>query len=140
MRGHEAPGFAILLVVAAAGSAVGEEKQAFLFDFIDGDYVPDVDRDEVGDKHIDFLGCVERFLVVAASCMQIVVTAVVAASGFDLDTPQALAGVEDEVIAFAVAPWFGDSETKGGGFVEESEFGERVSLPIALEVGQGRSG
>ena len=47
--------------------------------------------------------------------MQIVVAVVVVASRLDLDTPQALAGVEDEVIALAVAPWFGDSEAEAGG-------------------------
>ena len=34
----------------------------------------------------------------------------VVASGFDLHTPEALAGVEDEVVAFAIAPGLGDAE------------------------------
>jgi hypothetical protein len=122
LRGHEAPGFAVLLVVAAAGSARWEKEQAFLFDLIDRDYVPDVDGDEVGDKHVDLPGCVERLLVATAVCLQIIVAVVIVASRLDLDTPQALAGIEDEVIAFAVTPGFDDSETEAGGFVEESEF------------------
>jgi hypothetical protein len=101
--------------VAAAGSAVWEKEQAFPFDLIDRDYVPDVDGDEVSDKYVDFVGCVDHLLVAAAVCMQIVVAVVVVASRLDLDTPQALAGVEDEVIALAVAPWFGDSEAEAGG-------------------------
>jgi hypothetical protein len=87
---------------------------------------------------------------------------VVVASGFDLHAPEALAGVEDEVVAFAIAPGLGDSEAEAGGFVKESELGEfaatfgpegsahhgrfhaeagvLVGLPVELEVGQGQGG
>ncbi len=42
-----------------------------------------------------------------------------------------VAGVEDEVVAFAVAVGFGDAEAKAGGDEEEDEFGE---LAAALGV------
>jgi hypothetical protein len=85
--GPEIPGFAVLLVVAAAGSAVWEKEQALLFDLIDRDYVPDVDEDEVSDKHVDLLGCVQRLLVATAVGMQIIVAVVMVACRLDLDTP-----------------------------------------------------
>jgi hypothetical protein len=43
--------------------------------------------------------------------------------GLDLDAEEAAAVVEDEVVAFAVAPGFGDAESEGTGFVEEGGFG-----------------
>ena len=145
--------------MAAAGAPVREKKHDFLFDLFDGDDVPEVDGHEVGDEYVNFRGGVHRLLGVAAACMQIVVTVVMVASGFDLNTPEAVAGVEDEVVAFAIAPGLGDTKAEAGGFVKESEFGDfaatfgpkgsahdgcfhaeagvLVGLPVALEVGQG---
>jgi hypothetical protein len=34
-----------------------------------------------------------------------------------------LAGIEDEVVAFAVSPRLGDAKTKAGGFGEKSSLG-----------------
>ena len=42
---------------------------------------------------------------------------------FDLNAVEAASVVEDEVVAKAVAPGFGDTEFKVGGFVEEAGFG-----------------
>jgi hypothetical protein len=42
--------------------------------------------------------------------------------GLDLDAEEAASVVEDEVVALAVAPGFGDAESEGTGFVEESGF------------------
>jgi hypothetical protein len=110
--------------MATAVSAVRIKEQALLFDLFDRDYVPDVDRNKIRDKNVDFLGGVLALLLIAASSMQVVATFAVVASGLDLHTPQALAGIEDEVVAFAIAPGFGDSEAEAGGFVKESEFGD----------------
>ena len=44
--------------------------------------------------------------------------------GADLHAPEAVAGVEDEVVAVAVSPGLGDAEAEGDGFVHESQFGE----------------
>jgi len=44
-----------------------------------------------------------------------------------------VAGVEDEVVAFAVAVGFGDAEAKAGGDEEEDEFGElAATLGVAI--------
>ncbi len=43
--------------------------------------------------------------------------------GFDLDTPEVLAGIDDEVIALAVANGFVDFETKLRGLEGEGDFG-----------------
>jgi hypothetical protein len=56
--------------------------------------------------------------------MQVVAAFAMVASRLDLYTPEPLTGVEDEVVAFGVAPGFSDSEAEAGGLVEESEFGE----------------
>jgi hypothetical protein len=110
--------------VATAVSAVRIKEQAFLFDLFDRDYVPDVDRNEVSDKKVDFLGCVLGALAIAASSGQVVVTVVMVTSRLDLYTPEALARVKDEVVAFAITPGLGDAEAEAGGFVKESELGD----------------
>jgi hypothetical protein len=51
-------------------------------------------------------------------------------------------GVDDEIIAFAVAVGLGDGEAKSGGLVGEGEFGE-FSAALGVELvkagtGQGR--
>jgi hypothetical protein len=56
--------------------------------------------------------------------MHIVAAFAMVASRPDLYAPEALAGVEDQIVTFAVAPWPGDSETQAGGLVEEGEFGD----------------
>jgi hypothetical protein len=44
-----------------------------------------------------------------------------------------VAGVEDEVVAFAVAVGFGDAEAEAGGDEEEDEFGElAATLGVAF--------
>jgi len=43
--------------------------------------------------------------------------------GLDLDAPEFLAGVEDEVVALAVSPGFGDAEAEAGNFGEECGLG-----------------
>jgi hypothetical protein len=117
-----APGFAVLFVVGMAGASVGIKEQASFSDFLDWDYVPDVDGNEVPDKYVDVFGGVLGLLLITASCMQVVAAFAMVASRLDLDTPESLTGVEDEVVAFGVAPRFGDSEAEAGGLVEEGEF------------------
>jgi hypothetical protein len=70
LRGHEAPGFAVMFVVAAAVSAVGIKEQDFLFDLVDRDDVPGIDGHEIGDEDVNLRGGIHRSLGVAAACMQ----------------------------------------------------------------------
>jgi hypothetical protein len=104
LQGHETPGFTVFFVMAAAAAAVGGKKQPPLLDFVDQDYVPHIDGNEVGDKDVDFLESVLGILLVAASSMQFVTALAMVTSRFHLHAPQAPAGVEDEGAAFAIAP------------------------------------
>jgi hypothetical protein len=52
--------------------------------------------------------------------------------GFDLDAEEAASVVEDEAVAFAVAPGFGDAESERAGFVEEGGF---AALSASFRVG-----
>jgi len=42
---------------------------------------------------------------------------------FHLHPPESRAVIENEVVAFAVGPRFGDAESQAGGFEEEGGFG-----------------
>ena len=64
--------------------------------------------------------------------MDLVAIVVQGLGTFDLDAPDAAAGVEDEVVTLAVAPGLGDGESQAGGFDYEGGFGE---LSGALGVG-----
>jgi hypothetical protein len=66
--------------MAAAISAVGEKEQLFVPDPFDRNYVPDVDRNEVGDEDVDLPGCVLGLFPIAAHSMQAIATIAVMAS------------------------------------------------------------
>jgi L-lactate permease len=63
--------------------------------------------------------------------------------GADRNSPEAAAGVEDEVVAVTVSPGLGDAETEANGFAHKREFGEFSAtlgwLGVAL-VGGGTAG
>src|SRR5580700_3244898 len=74
LRTHQAPGFPILFVMATARSAIREEEQPFVVDLFDRNYVPDIDRNEVGDQDVDLRGCVLALFAIAASSMHVITT------------------------------------------------------------------
>ena len=43
--------------------------------------------------------------------------------GFDLNSPELVSGIENEIVALAVSPGSGDAEAEASGFGEESGFG-----------------
>jgi hypothetical protein len=124
---EEVPGFAVGAEEAvSAGVAFGiEEKAGAVSDDGDGENEPGVLGNDVGDEEVDFGGAVGDGASAGAAMTVDVIEAVEKSSGrFDLDAEEAACGVEDEVVAFAVAVGLGDAEAHGGGFVGEGEFGE----------------
>ena len=69
--------------------------------------------------------------------MDVVSTGAERRGAFYLDTPEARAVVEDEVVALAVGPGFGDAESQAGGFEEEGGFGKVSGLGGVAVCGLG---
>jgi len=119
---QQVPGFAVggeegALARVAAGR---EEDAGAVLDEGDGEDEPGVLGDDVGDEEVDFGGLVGDDAVVgAAMSVDAVEAAHQSGGGFDLDAPEAGSGVEDEVVAFAVAVGLGDVEAERGGFEDE---------------------
>ena len=128
--GQEAPGFAVFFV-ASYGFAVwsGIEREAGARgEGFDWDDVPDTERDDVGYEEVDLVGSVGDVALggpvgVDDAAAIVGVMAEASGGGFDLDAPEMLAGIDDEVIALAVANGFVDSETELRGLEGESDFG-----------------
>ena len=128
--GHLAPGLTIFLKLPFA-FALGIEAQSLSRSERGGGHdVPDVFRDDVGDQEIDFCG---RVGAGAAGVLDAVTAFGEALSGFHLHAPVVVAGVDDEVVALAVAPGFGDTEAEAGGFGEKRGFGD---FPAAFAGGE----
>jgi len=93
----------------------------------DGHDVPEILRNDVGDEEVDLVAGVGGF---PSGSLHAVAGFGVAPSGLDLDAEESVAGVEDEVVAFAVAPGLGDGEAEAGSFGEKSGLGG-FSAPFA---------
>lgn len=106
----------------------------------DGEDIPGVFGDDVGDEEVDLFGGVADFGGAAAEVAggDVIGAVEIASAGLDLDAPElrgaAAGGVEDEVVGFAVAVGLGDGESEGNGFVEEGDFDQ---LSIAFSVADG---
>ena len=109
-------------------------------DLIDRYYVPDIVGNDIGYEEVNLISPV-RFGGVsfaAAGGNNITGTAAGAGSGSYLDAPEALARVEDEVVAFAVSIRLGDAEAKACCLVQEGEFGQfAFSFTISQTSHQG---
>jgi hypothetical protein len=117
---HLAPGFAVDFGdPAARGSLRKEVKLRVLFDDRDRDYIPEIFRDNINGEEIDFAGGIAAII---ASALDRIMRVDKKHGGFDLNAPEAAAGVGDEVVALAVSPDTGDAEAEIGGFGEESGF------------------
>ena len=53
--------------------------------------------------------------------------------GFNLDTEKTASGFDDEVVAVAFTPGFGDAEAEAGSLVEKSGFGD-FAAALAVEI------
>ena len=124
---EEAPGFAVLFEAgtASADVAFGIETEAGAGgEGVGGDYVPEIEREDVGDEDVDVgAGVVAFFLLVGVGGLDLVSVGVEGLGAFDLNAPGARAGVEDEVVTLAVAPGLGDGVSEAGGFDYEGGFG-----------------
>jgi len=119
--GHLAPGFAVDVADGAAASPLRKEINLLVkLRHGYGDHVPEVLGDDVDGDEVDFIGGIAA---IVAPTFDDIMRVDEAARGFDLDSPEFVAGVEDEVVALAVSPGPGDSEAEACGFGEESGFG-----------------
>ena len=122
---HQPPGFAVVLVfVAGSAGDVGMEAEALAASgSFDGDHVPGVLGDHVGDDEINFILGVNVDTSPATVSANLVNTTFDGVSGLYLHAPQAAVPGHDEVEAVAVSIGHGDSEAKTGCLVHECQFG-----------------
>lgn len=139
------PGFAVFFEAGAGASVIGIKAEAFLVDYVgDGEDVPGVHWDDMGDQGVNVFWGVGEFgfdpevaSIDGADGLNVVSTGAEGGGAFYLDTPEARAVVENEVVALAVGPGFGDAESQAGGFEEEGGFGEVSGLSGVAMCGFG---
>jgi len=136
------PGFAILFEAHFPGGTVGiEAEHGGGHAGADGEDVPEVERDDVGDEEVYVLGGIDGAAFAdGVGGTSFVGVGAEAVGGFDLDAEEAVSVVEDEVVALAVAPGFGDAESEGAGFVEEGGFGALAAAFGVLQPDPGGLG
>ena len=115
--GHLAPALAISFVTVLAYSIGIEEQIIFRSHVSDGHDVPSGFGDEIGDDEVDLLGGIAHL---AAHVFDSVSGLSETLRGFDLHAPEFVSGVDDEVVALAVAPGLGGAEAESGDAGEES--------------------
>jgi hypothetical protein len=117
---------------------VGIEADAFaLADGLDGDDVPDIFGDNVGDEEIDFAGGVDE--AAGSSGFDSVASLGVEGGGFDLHAKESAVEFDDGIVAIAVSPREADGEAEMGGASEEGGFGG-FSATLAGGLGDGVNG
>ena len=115
LRSEQMPGFAIALPAGALAFDVGIEAETFRSrDDIDRKDIPGIFRDDVRDEDIDLLGGVNGFAlsVNGVDGLNVVAAGADDLGAFELHAPEAGAGVENEIVALAVAPGPGDVEAE----------------------------
>jgi hypothetical protein len=116
---HLAPSLAVLFMPEVTGAVRRDIHLATAGGDGNGNDVTEIFRHDIGDDEVDFLRSICR----SALEFDDVAGAVIVAGGLDLDAPKVFAGVEDEVVALAVSPGFGDAEAETGDFGKECSFG-----------------
>ena len=173
------PGLAIVLEARSFASALRIEAKAFAGrEGLDGEHVPDIERDDVGDKNVDVVGGVNHLAlpVDGVDGLNVVTAGAHDFSALELDAPEAafrgvVAGgvvvrvvvvrieamrvvvmgieavrIENEVVALAVAPRFGNAKAQAGGLEQEGGLGEFSfalgvdALDLARRLFPGRAG
>ncbi|MGB8729942.1 MAG: hypothetical protein WCC99_01760 [Candidatus Sulfotelmatobacter sp.] len=136
---EEAPGFAVFFEQGAGFTAgVGIEADAFpVSDGLDGDDVPEVFGDDIGNEEIDFGGGVD--LTAGSGGFDAVAGLGVAGGGFDLHAEEAAVESDDRIVAVAVSPGKADAEAEVGGAGEEGGLGG-FSATFAGRDGDGVDG
>ena len=173
------PGLAIVLEARAFASALRIEAKAFAGrEGLDGEHVPDIERDDVGDKNVNVVGGVNHLAlpVDRVDGVDVVTAGAHDFSALELDAPEAAFGgvvaggvvvrvvvvrieamrvvvmgieavrIENEVVALAVAPGFGNTKAKAGGFEQEGGLGKFSfalgvdALDLARRLSRGGAG
>ena len=117
---------------------MGIEADAFArADRLDGDDVPDVFGDNVGDEEIDFAGGVDE--AAGSGSFDAVASLGVEGGGFDLDAKESAVEFDDGIVAIAVSPGEADGEAEMGGAGQEGGFGG-FSATFAGGLGDGVDG
>jgi hypothetical protein len=136
------PGFTVLFPAGAfAGDIRIEAEAGAVLENIGGQDVPDVERDDVGYQDVDIFGGVDdfAFAVDAVDGLDVVAAGAQDFGAFQLDAPEAGAGIEDEIVALAVSPGLGDAEAQDSGFEHEGGFGE-FSGALGIAANEGARG
>jgi len=110
-----------------------EEEAGAGEDCLDGEDEPGVLGNDVGDQEVDLGRGVGDYVAVGTAVGVDVIAAVEdRGGGFHLDAPEVFSGVDDEVVAFAVAEGRGQAESQGSGFQDKGHFSE-----LAASLGSG---
>lgn len=116
---HLTPGLAVFFVVGVTSASGRKIDLAVGSDRGNRYDIPGVNRDDVSNDEVDLIGGVSR---AASTGFDDVTVVDKALGGLDLDAPKFVAGVEDEVVALALAPGLGDAEAQASGFGEKGGF------------------
>ena len=117
---------------------MGIEADAFATaDGLDGDDVPDIFGDDVGDEEVDFFAGID--LAAGSGGFDAVASLGVEGGGFDLDAEESVVEFNDGVVAVAVAPRDANAEAEMRGAGEEGGFGG-FSATLAGGFGGGVEG
>ena len=93
----------------------------------DGNHIPQIFRHDVCGHEIDLAGGIAA---VVAAALDNIVRVYKTPGGLDLNAPEFLSGVEDEIVAFAVSPDSSYAKAEAGGFGEKGTLGGfAVRLP-----------
>ena len=166
------PGLAIVLEARTFASALRIEAKAFAGrEGLDGEHVPDIERDDVGDKDVDVVGGVNHLALAVDGVdgLDVVTAGAHDFGALELDAPEVTADgaavgvvivrvevvgvvsvrivamrfvvmgvvvmeivvmkiqavrIENEVVALAIAPGFGNAKAQAGGLEQEGGLGE----------------
>lgn len=101
---------------------MGIEADAFAAsDGLDGDDVPDVFGDDVGDEEVDFFTRID--FSAGSGGFDAVAGLGVEVGGFNLDAKESVIEFDDGVVTVAVSPGDADAEAESGGAGEECGLG-----------------
>jgi len=178
------PGLAIVLEARTFASALRIEAKAFAGrEGLDGEHVPDIERDDVGDKNVNVVGGVNHLAlpVDRVDGLDVVTAGAHDFGALELDAPKATVDgvvveivfvrvvvvrivamrvvvmrvvlvrieavrIENEVVALAVAPGFGNAKAQAGGLEQEGGLGEFSfalgvdALDLARRLSRGGAG
>lgn len=130
---HQVPVFAILLHAGVFLTGLHIHILAS-FDLVDGENVPKVFREHVGNEKIDFFRVVTIFVTIVSCNAVVVPIRWFAQDGLDLDAPESFLKADDYIVAVAVAPRLGDGESEVCGFAHEDKLGE-FAAALRVEFG-----